>query len=56
MARPPTTIRIERTSIGLGLFIAHQIVIAHGGTIDVTSSAAEGTAFTVLLPKVAKTA
>lgn len=38
-------------SIGLGLFIARQIVAAHGGTIDVTSSVVEGTAFRVCLPK-----
>lgn len=38
-------------SIGLGLYIAREIVAAHGGTIDVTSSAAEGTAFTVRLPR-----
>ncbi len=33
-------------SIGLGLYIARELVIAHGGTIDVKSSAAEGTVFT----------
>lgn len=37
-------------SIGLGLYIAHQIVTSHGGTIDVTSSAESGTIFTVRLP------
>lgn len=38
-------------SIGLGLFISKQIVIAHGGTIDVRSAAGEGTTFTVTLPR-----
>ena len=38
-------------SLGLGLYIAERIVTAHGGTIDVTSSAAEGTSFTVHLPR-----
>lgn len=38
-------------SIGLGLYIAREVVIAHGGTIDVKSSATEGTVFTVRLPR-----
>ncbi|GAA0889870.1 sensor histidine kinase [Rhodanobacter soli] len=36
--------------LGLGLFIAQEIVTAHGGTIKVTSSAASGTTFRVRLP------
>ena len=39
------------TSLGLGLFIIKEVVDAHGGHIDVTSSAAAGTTFTVILPK-----
>lgn len=55
LAGPDATTRGKRsTSMGLGLFIARQIVTAHGGTIDVTSSAAHGTAFKVCLPKTAK--
>ncbi|MEO8257673.1 MAG: tyrosine-type recombinase/integrase [Acidobacteriota bacterium] len=38
-------------SIGLGLFIARAIVSAHGGEIDVASSADAGTTITVRLPK-----
>jgi signal transduction histidine kinase len=38
-------------SIGLGLFIARTIVLAHGGRIDVRSSADAGTTFSVELPK-----
>lgn len=38
-------------SIGLGLYIAREIVTAHGGTIDVKSSDAAGTVFTVRLPR-----
>ena len=36
---------------GLGLFIVKQIVDAHGGRIDVTSTVGVGTIFTVHLPK-----
>lgn len=39
------------TSIGLGLFIAREITLAHGGSIDVASSPESGTVFTVRLPK-----
>jgi signal transduction histidine kinase len=39
------------TNLGLGLFIAKKIVMAHGGEINVASSADEGTVFSVLLPK-----
>jgi signal transduction histidine kinase len=38
-------------SIGLGLYIAREVVNAHGGAIEVTSSAADGTVFTVHLPR-----
>ncbi|MDQ6888317.1 MAG: sensor histidine kinase [Gemmatimonadota bacterium] len=37
------------SNLGLGLYIAERIVTAHGGTIDVNSSAEAGTAFTVHL-------
>jgi signal transduction histidine kinase len=40
--------------LGLGLFIAREIVTAHEGTIDVTSSASGGTTFKVSLPRRAK--
>lgn len=38
-------------SIGLGLYIAREVVVAHGGTIAVTSTAQAGTTFTVRLPR-----
>jgi signal transduction histidine kinase len=37
-------------SVGLGLYIAHEIVTSHGGTIDVSSSAESGTVFTIRIP------
>ncbi len=37
--------------LGLGLFITREIVRAHGGTIDVASSDAEGTRFRCTLPR-----
>lgn len=38
-------------SLGLGLYIAERIVNAHDGHIEVTSSRARGTTFTVHLPR-----
>ncbi|HEX8704026.1 MAG TPA: PAS domain-containing sensor histidine kinase [Myxococcaceae bacterium] len=38
-------------SIGLGLYIVQQIVLAHGGTIGVDSSAEKGTTVTAHLPR-----
>jgi PAS domain S-box-containing protein len=37
--------------LGLGLFIAKAIAHAHGGTIDVSSTAMEGTTFRIALPR-----
>jgi signal transduction histidine kinase len=38
-------------SYGLGLYISREIVAAHGGTTDVSSSREAGTTFTVRLPE-----
>ncbi len=38
------------TSLGLGLFIAREIVEGHGGNIEVNSSEADGTVFRVRIP------
>jgi signal transduction histidine kinase len=39
------------SALGLGLFVVHEIVRAHGGTMRVTSSAEDGTRFSVILPR-----
>lgn len=43
--------RQEQGSLGLGLYIAHQIALAHGGRIDVESSKENGTTFRLHLPR-----
>jgi signal transduction histidine kinase len=40
-----------RTSLGLGLFIAREIALAHGGSIRATSSDADGTRFTMRIAR-----
>lgn len=43
--------RSRTTSLGLGLFISHEIAAAHNGDISVASTEREGTTFTVRLPR-----
>ena len=49
--RSGTAVAREGGHLGLGLYIAERIVCAHGGSIDVASSAEAGTVFTVRLPR-----
>jgi PAS domain S-box-containing protein len=50
--RRGATERPARTrGFGLGLYITREIVRAHGGTIEVSSSGSAGTTFTVSLPR-----
>ena len=39
------------TSLGLGLYVARETTLAHGGSIDVESSLEGGTIFTVRIPR-----
>ena len=47
---PFFTTKEKGKGTGLGLFICHQIIDAHGGTIDVESGAGKGTSFHIALP------
>lgn len=47
----PGVRREGSSGLGLGLYIARQIALAHGGRIEVRSDAADGTTFTVKLPR-----
>lgn len=44
--------RRNQHNIGLGLYIVREIVLAKGGTVEVNSTAEEGTTFTVRIPRV----
>jgi signal transduction histidine kinase len=42
---------VDGQGLGLGLYIVKEIVEAHGGRVHVTSTAADGTTFSVLWPR-----
>lgn len=48
---PESDVPRVRGSIGLGLYIVREIAVAHGGTVEVASTAEDGTTFTVRLPR-----
>lgn len=52
IASTPGTGVTERTSLGIGLFIARQIAHAHKGDLQVVSTDGEGTTFTLTMPQV----
>jgi signal transduction histidine kinase len=39
-----------KSSMGLGLFVAREIALAHGGTLEAASSESDGTTFTFAIP------
>lgn len=51
LTRPHRPGERRRGSLGLGLYIAKEVVKAHGGVIDVESEAETGTVFTIRLPR-----
>lgn len=48
--------RTNSRGLGLGLYVSREIMRAHGGEIQVATSAAEGTSFTLRLPRTAPAA
>lgn len=50
-ARPDEKKDPVSMNLGLGLFITHEVVIAHGGAIQVTSSEEKGTTFSARFPR-----
>ncbi|WP_019139755.1 sensor histidine kinase [Noviherbaspirillum massiliense] len=50
-ARSPDNKYGAHSNLGLGLYIVREVVMAHGGTVEVSSNEADGTMFTVTLPR-----
>lgn len=48
---PFFTTKEEKKGYGLGLFVTHNIIKEHGGTIDVRSSPGHGTTFLIRIPR-----
>lgn len=47
---------VRDTSLGIGMYIARQIVTAHSGTLRVESNDTDGTTFTMIVPRHMQTA
>ncbi|WP_427183959.1 response regulator [Bordetella bronchialis] len=43
--------RASKNGLGLGLYIVKKFIDAHGGTVEVRSTRAEGTVFEILMPR-----
>jgi signal transduction histidine kinase len=42
---------VRDTSLGIGMYIARQIIVAHSGTMQVASNDTDGTTFSMILPR-----
>ncbi len=51
-ATPESVMRRRSESIGLGLYIVREIVVAKGGTVEIASTEQDGTTFTVRIPRI----
>lgn len=56
MRRGEQQVRLGSRSVGLGLYIVQQVAAAHGGSVEVHSTSADGTTFRVQLPFAAPSA
>lgn len=54
-SRIPNQLSRQTAGSGVGLYIAKQLIDMHGGSIEVESTAGEGTTFSILLPLATRT-
>ena len=47
----PSDEPVQDNNLGLGLYISRQVIVAHGGTLTVTSTEKDGTTFTAKFPR-----
>lgn len=51
LSDPSAEVQTDNRNLGIGLFIAREIICAHGGDIKVSSNEDDGTEFTIKLPR-----
>lgn len=50
-SNPLAEAEVHSRNLGIGLYIAHEIIDAHGGSIEVSSNEMDGTEFVITLPR-----